>query len=168
MATRSLFERQLSPALREIGFSVKIPDANASRKPFDYVVGVESGGRLGFNGIEAKKADGWSLSQSKWYPHQRDALSVLSNIDEDSAWVAIGFLDIPRMKLDWNRSRITKRMARAAFLLRWVDFLKVEHSGSCKYIDLISIYPETELEWGKIPGRTRNSWIVRKTHKILG
>ena len=167
MSVRSRFERELSPALREIGVSIKIPDCSRSHKPFDYVIGIPTEHGLRYAAVEAKKADGWSLSRSKWEPHQRDMLDYLSDIDSQSAWVAIGFLDLPKMKRGPNGKSISKRYKKEAFLMTWADYLCIEGDRSCKYADIIAMSSDSSLNWDKIPGRASNSWRVPKTHKIL-
>lgn len=164
MATRSKFEAQLSPGLREIAYSVKIPDCNRSLKPFDYVLAMVKNGVLRYVAVEAKKADGWGLGRSKWEPHQRRSLQKLSLLDKNSAWVAIGFLDLPKMKRGPNLRKLEKQYKKDAYLIRWVDFLDIETETTCKYED-VARYSSCRLKWCK-RGK-RYHWVIPKTHKIL-
>jgi hypothetical protein len=150
MAVRSKFEGQLSPGLRKIGFSIKIPDAGKSLKPFDYVVGIPVGLKgyqpiLKFVAIEAKAVTyGWTLNRSAWQPHQRKALDIVDALAPGSAWVAVGFLGIPKMSFDHNRQKIEGKRKKEAYLLRWGDYKSLEGEKSMWYGDIITL-PDTEL-----------------------
>jgi len=163
MSARSKFERQLG--LREHGFSLKIPDVGNSYKPFDYIVGVPikicNTNILRFVAIEAKSARGWTVPVSSILPHQIEALDIVESMAPYSSWVAIGFLDIPKMKLDFKRKRIKKRRRQEAFLLWWVDFKEIMSSGSLPYEEIASI-ENSSLEKRKIG--TQYKWIIPQEH----
>ena len=165
MSVRSKFERQLD--FKQLGWAYKIPDAGSAYKPFDYVVGIphttEAGTILRLAAIEAKKANGWTLARSAWEEHQRSALSYVESLANWSSWVAIGFLDIPAMKLDWNRKRIAGKLDKAAFLVPWRLYLELENP-SCRYGDLLK-YPQYEMRYGVRDGKY--CWIIEKDHLIL-
>jgi len=167
MSIRSKFEKQLN--FRQHGFSIKIPDVGRSLKPFDYVVGmpVSLGNvkMLRFVAIEAKTATGWSLHISKWQPHQRTALDLVDRLAKDSAWVAIGFLDIPKMKLDHNRQRIETKRKKEAYLILWGDYKQLECGSSCSYGDIVNKHGDCELSWGKVG--TRYVWTIPPEHPIF-
>lgn len=153
MSTRSKFERKLG--FRQIGFSIKIPDAGRSLKPFDYVVGVpiERGGSkvLRFVAIEAKAAVGWTLRSDALLDHQRHALDLVESMAQYSSWLAIGFMDIPKMKLDWQRRRIDGRMPPEAFLLWWEDAKYIQCvNNTIRYKDIIRYYPNSKMDYIKI------------------
>lgn len=166
MSVRSKFERQLN--FRHIGFAYKIPDAGRSLKPFDYVVGmpitIDGITLLRFIAIEAKKADGWSLHKSKWQDHQRNALDAVDRLCPNCAWVAIGFLDIPNMKLDHNRAPIAGRRHKEAYLIRWRDFKEIEGEISCGYGDIAENFADFILEYGK--QGSRYLWLVPANHPL--
>ena len=167
MSTRSKFERKL--AFRELGFSIKIPDVGRSLKPFDYVVGVpmtvNNRKILRFVAIEAKKAYGWTLGMSEFRDHQIRALNIVESFAPMTAWVAIGFLDMPRMKLDWNRKRLETRMPAQAYLIPWVLCKTIAAGGSVKYKDLIESYPEYVMGYGKV--RSAYKWYAESDHPIF-
>ena len=160
VSTRSKFERKLG--FRQIGFSIKIPDVGRSLKPFDYVVGVPVQSRdskiLRFVAIEAKTATGWTLRGDAILPHQHKALSLVESMARYSAWVAIGFLDMPKMKLDWNRERIDGRLRPEAFLLWWQDFLYIKRpNGGVRYKDIIELYQPSKMDYVKTKSGYR--WV---------
>jgi len=159
VATHSKFERQLN--FRQIGFSIKIPDVGRSLKPFDYVVGVPVNGMLRFVAIEAKKATGWTLNNSAMLPHQIRALNAVDKLAPNSSWLAIGFLDIPSMKLDHNRQKIDRRRKKEAFLISWADAKRISGETSISYGDIIEI-ENSEMEWHKFGRMYR--WRVPITH----
>jgi len=159
VSVRSKFEAQLSPGLRELGFEIKIPDCSKSYKPFDYVIGVKSFGVLRFIAIEAKKATGWTLNNSAVLPHQERALDLLESMCPYSSWLAIGFLDIPKMKRDYDGTKIIKPKKKEAFLIPWRDYLALKGETSISYSDIISV-ENSSLEWAKI-GK-RYAWRVRQ------
>lgn len=166
MATRSKFERQLN--FRSIGFSIKIPDVGRSLKPFDYVVGVPAGGILRFFAIEAKTARGWTMNSSVMLPHQIKALDFVENLAPNSSWLAVGFLDIPNMKLDHNRQQINGRRKKEAFLLPWSMAKSLMGTDSLLYGDLIDTDVKLGMIWKK--QRKRYRWSIPKDHlfyKIL-
>jgi hypothetical protein len=163
VSTRSKFERQLN--FRQIGFAIKIPDVGRSLKPFDYVVGVPTNGSLRFIAIEAKKATGWTLNNSEILPHQIKALDAVENLAPYSAWLAIGFLDIPSMKLDHNRQKIDGRRKKEAFLIPWVDAKRIASDTSMSYGDIISI-GDCAMEWRKVRKRYYK-WYVPKSHCLF-
>ena len=152
MSTRSKFERKLG--FRQIGFSIKIPDVGRSLKPFDYVVGVPilSGESriLRFVAIEAKTATGWTMRGDAVLPHQYRALDLVESFAPYSAWLAIGFLDMPKMKLGWNRQRLDKPLRPEAYLLWWEDFLSIERpNGGVRYKDIIELYGSSKMDYVK-------------------
>lgn len=163
MSVKSAFERQLN--WRQLGFAYKIPDAGPAIKPFDYFVAIPTGGILRFVAIEAKKADGWTLNRSQWQSHQRYAFDILSGMDEDSAWVAIGFLDIPNMKLDHSRKKLLTSGKKEAYLVRWIDYLSVEGEISVSYDDIASGFSGCSLLWGKY--KNSYCWLVPESHPII-
>lgn len=163
MSTRSKFERQLN--FRQIGFAIKIPDVGRSLKPFDYVVGVPVNGSLRFIAIEAKKATGWTLNNSEILPHQIKALNTVESFAPYSAWLAIGFLDIPSMKLDHNRQKITERRKKEAFLIPWVDAKRIASDTSIGYGEILSV-KNCAMEWRKVRGKYYR-WYVPKTHVLF-
>lgn len=158
MSTRSKFERQLG--FRESGFSYKIPDIGRAPKPFDYVVGVpvhrEGYSSLRFVAIEAKKARGWTLPCSDILEHQERALNIVELMAPFSAWLAIGFLDIPKMKLYWDRKPITARLRAEAYLVPWR--LVRDCDVSIKYEYIASELSEYAMEYKKV--RTAYKWII--------
>ena len=167
MSVRSKFERKL--AFRELGFSIKIPDVGRSLKPFDYVVGIPLtvyGNKiLRFVAIEAKKASGWSMPLSVFRNHQVKALDLVEKFAPMSSWVAIGFLDAPNMKLDWNRRRIEGKLRAEAFLIPWAlckELIKL--NGAVTYKSLIEWYREYRMEYGKIGSAYK--WFVGDKHPI--
>jgi len=167
MSVRSKFERKL--AFRKLGFSIKIPDVGRSLKPFDYVVGIPlsvNGNKiLRFVAIEAKKANGWTMPISAFREHQIRALDLVESFAPMSSWVAIGFLDAPKMKLDWNRQRLDKRIRANAFLIPWALCKElVEQDGTVMYKSLIEWYKEYRMEYGKIGSAYR--WFVGDKHPI--
>ena len=166
MSTRSKFEKKL--AFRQLGFSIKIPDVGRSLKPFDYVVGIptRNGGRhMRFVAIEAKKAYGWSLPFSQFRDHQVKALNIVESFADLAAWVAIGFLDMPSMKLDWNRQRLEKKLRAEAYLIPWSLCKKLSSGGSLSYKDLHENYSQYVLEYGRVKSSYR--WYVGESHPIL-
>lgn len=153
MSTRSKFERRLG--FREAGFSIKIPDAGRSLKPFDYVVGVpvSIGGieTLRFVAIEAKTARGWVMPGGSILPHQYKALDLVESLAPYSAWLAIGFLDMPKMSLNWDRQRLDKKMKAEAYLLWWEDAKFIEReNGSIRYKDIIRYYKTSRMDYVKV------------------
>lgn len=167
MSAKSKFERKL--AFRKLGFSIKIPDVGRSLKPFDYVVGIPftiSGGKiLRFVAIEAKKASGWTMPLSVFRDHQIKALNIVESFAPGSSWVAIGFLDAPKMKLDWNRQRIGGRIRAEAFLIPWVLCLAIEAGeGTISYKTLIDHYPQYMMDYGKVGSVYK--WFVGAAHPI--
>lgn len=168
MSVVSKFERKL--AFRALGFSIKIPDVGRSLKPFDYVVGIPvtvCGNKiLRFVAIEAKKASGWSMPLSVFRDHQIKALNIVERLAPMSSWVAIGFLDAPSMKLDWNRQRIDKKMSATAFLIPWTLCKRlVAIEGSVTYKSLITSYPEYMMDYERIGSAYK--WLVGKQHPIF-
>lgn len=167
MSVRSKFERKLG--FREFGFAYKIPDAGRSLKPFDYVVGVpiEVGGgkkTLRFLAIEAKTARGWTMPRSSMLPHQEKALDLVESLAPYSSWLAIGFLNMPKMKLDWNRKRLKKKMKAEAYLLPWIVAKAMLREGSIKYKEIIESYPEYIMDYGKV--KHSYKWTVGDEHPI--
>ena len=166
MATRSKFERQLSPGLRRIGFSIKIPDVGIGHKPFDYIVGIpRTDGSLGFVAIEAKKAVGWTLNKSSWRAHQRNALDIISKMSPMAAWVAIGFLDIPKMKLDYNRKPIGARRKAEAYMIQWQTYKEIEGKVSISYSDIVNCCSSCTLLLAR--NNSRRMWEIPSGHPIL-
>ena len=167
MSTRSKFERKL--AFRELGFSIKIPDVGRSLKPFDYVVGVpltvNNREILRFVAIEAKKAYGWTLAMSEFRDHQIRALNIVESFATMTAWVAIGFLDMPKMKLDWNRQRLAKKQRAQAYLIPWELCKELAAGGSVKYKDLVENYPEYAMAYGKVGSAYK--WYAETDHPIF-
>jgi hypothetical protein len=168
MASRSKFERQLSPGLRQIGFSIKIPDAGRGLKPFDYVVGIRTiaGGQdfLRFVAIEAKSVQyGWTLNRASWRSHQRTALDIIDSMSPRAAWVAVGFLGIPVMKRDHNNRKIEKPRRAEAYLLPWSDYKFLEGEKSIWYGDIITCI-DSRLEWEKVG--SRYAWTIPPTHSL--
>jgi len=163
VSVKSAFERQLN--WRQLGFAYKIPDSGPAIKPFDYFVAIPTGGILRFVAIEAKKADGWTLNRNQWQSHQRYALDILSGLDADSAWVAIGFLDIPNMKLDHSRKKMVGNRKKEAYLIRWIDYLSIEGESSALYDDIASRLGDCSLAWGKY--KNSYCWLVPKHHPII-
>jgi len=169
MSVRSKFERKLG--FRELGFAYKIPDVGRSLKPFDYVVGVpiikDNGTKiLRFIAIEAKKASGWTLPYSQMLPHQIRALDIVERMSPYSAWLAVGFLDMPKMKLDWDRNPIEETMRAEAYLLPWISAkVMMSSNTSLKYKDVISKYGSYAMEYG--PVKSTYKWTVGKEHPIF-
>ena len=167
MSVTSKFERQLG--FRHLGFSTKIPDVGKSLKPFDYIVGIpvkrEGKKILRFVAIEAKTARGWTLNINTILEHQWNALDLVESLAEYSSWLAIGFLDIPKMKRDHNRSPIDDRRKAEAYLLWWEDAKYIMGETSISYGDIIEFYPNSAMEWRKVNGYRR--WIVPPQHPIF-
>jgi len=168
VSVKSKFERKL--AFRKLGFSIKIPDCGRSLKPFDYVVGIPltvNGGKiLRFVAIEAKKASGWTMPMSVFRDHQIRALDFVENLAPMSSWVAIGFLDMPSMKLDWNRQKIMGRMSAEAYLVPWELCKRINTTeGTISYKRLTESYPEYIMDYGKLGSTYR--WYVGKDHPIF-
>lgn len=167
MSVRSKFERKLT--FRNLGFAYKIPDCGRSLKPFDYVVGIpikrdNAHRMLRFVAIEAKKANGWTLPQSAMLDHQVRALDYIERLSRFSSWVAVGFLDAPKMKLDWNRSKIVNSVSATAFLIPWIICKRLMFEGSLSYKDLIELYGEYMMDYG--PYKSSYKWTVGKSHPI--
>lgn len=167
MSVKSKFERGLS--FRTISFAIKIPDAGKSRKPFDYVIGVpyDANGRrrMEFVAIEAKKADGWSLPKGKWQPHQITALDFVENMSMDSAWVAIGYLDLPKMKQDWKRKKLVKKIKAWAYLVPWWYFKEHSVNMGLHFSMIVDSCEQYKLVREKV--RTQYLWVVPPTHPLL-
>lgn len=168
MSTRSKFERQL--AFRLLGFSIKIPDAGVSLKPFDYVVGVpvkiDGIHSVRFVAIEAKTARGWTMPSSYMLPHQIKALDAVDKLACNSSWVAIGFLDLPKMKRGYDGKKLYSQYKREAFLLPWSIVKKVMGETSLRYADIASsdYLMSFAMEYKKI--RSAYRWIVQDDHPI--
>ena len=165
MSTRSKFERDLH--LNYTGYSIKIPDAGIGYKPYDYIYGVsvEIAGKriLRLLAIEAKRARGWTLLNSSILEHQIRALDYIESLAPNSAWLAIGFLDIPKMKLNHKRQPILKKRKSEAFMIRWTDAEYIMGETSISYADIITI-DRARLEWRKV--KTRYRWIIPETHYL--
>ena len=164
MSVRSKFEAQLGPGLRQTGFEIKIPDCSRAYKPFDYVLGIPTEKCLRFVAIEAKRAVGWTLGNSAILPHQERALNLVESLQENSSWLAIGFLDIPRMKRDHTGRRIAENRKREAFIISWHDYLAARGKTSISYGDIVAI-ENSALEWAKI-GK-RYMWTIPKNHYLF-
>jgi len=164
VSTRSVLEHSLD--LRSAGFSIKIPDCSKSKKPFDYVLGIPYGDIMKFVAIEAKTATGWTLPVSAWQPHQRVALDIVSSRCQSCAWVIIGFLDLPKMKMDCSRKRIVSPYEKEVYLITWADYLYIEGERSCLYADVIKYYPRSGLVWG--PSKSnRYAWRIPESHEFF-
>lgn len=162
---RSKFERQLSTGLRKIGFSIKIPDAGRSHKPFDYVLGLhaECGDQrmIRFLAIEAKAATGWVVNRATWQDHQRKALDLIESIAPLSAWVAVGFLDIPKMSLTQDRKPIGSKKTQA-WLIPWRDYKRLERK-SVSHKDIADLGDEYSLVWDA----KNYAWIIPGWHPVI-
>jgi len=167
MSVRSKFEKKLT--FRNLGFAYKIPDCGRSLKPFDYVVGIPikrngTNRTLRFVAIEAKKASGWTLPQSAMPDHQIRALDYIERLSRFSSWVAIGFLDAPKMVFDWDRNKIVGKVQATAFLIPWIVCKRLMFEGSLLYKDLIELYSEYMMDYG--PYKSSYKWTVGKSHPI--
>ena len=151
----SKFEGDLSPGLRELGFSFKIADATRSWKPFDFMLGMPIehptlGIILRFFGIEGKTAKGNGFYfPGLWYEHQRNALNTMMAMSKDAPWVAIHYKDLKE----------------PAFLLPWYVYLVIE--GQYKTSIPRDVWDSKwNLVWEHEPRRQKNYWRIPPEHPI--
>jgi len=82
-----------------------------------------------------------------------------------TSWIAVGFLDIPQMKLDWNRHAIDTPMQAEAYLIPWNVCKSLMGDGSLLYKDLKETLPKYIMDYGKI--KTSYKWHVGKNHPFF-
>lgn len=147
----SKFEANLSPGLRELGFSFKVPDAGPGWKAFDFTLALPWNGILRYIAIEGKTARGNRFNfGEKWEDHQRRALQTLAEQDAWSAWVALHYPHVKGFR---------------AILLPWVEYLRTE----CQFEKSIPHdvwQPGYAMVWEHGPVRKATYWRIPEDHPL--